>query len=648
MMAVQRRWRWVLVASALLLAALVAGEWAAWPFLAAPLERWLASGLDRRVDLAADGGFGVRFVGGLHVTAAQVVIGAPTWSSAPHLLRATEVQLDLAYGDLWRARHGEALRIASLRAAAADVHLERMADGRSSWNFGPVTTADDAPLAAFGHLHIGRGSLHVDDKLLSLVAQADLAQGGGPAPVFTLQASGNYRKLPLKVDLTASGPLPWVESLAPAPALPVVLNASVGRARLAFTGSATDALHLNGLKGRFDLTGPSLAAVGAPLGVVLPTTAAFHIVGALIRDGHDWLAVLDDARIGASRLNGAFSFQTGRPLPLLTGRLGGSRLALVDLGPAIGSVPDGPAAGGARLLPDRDFDLSALRAMEADVRVDILEVDLDARLLEPLRPLRAHLQLAGGVLSLGGIDARTGQGRLAGDVRLDGRGQVALWTAALRWDDVQLERWLRAGRADGKPAPLSGRLDGSAQVRGQGRSTAAILASLDGRVRSELRDGAISHVLIEAAGLDLAESLGLMLKGDDKLPVRCAVADLAASAGVLRPRALVLDTADSTLWVEGSVSLASETVDLRAVVMPSDFSPLTLRTPLRVTGSLAAPKLSLDKGPMARKLAAAFLLAWINPLAALIPLLDPGNADAATRGAAGCQELAQRGPRAKK
>jgi uncharacterized protein involved in outer membrane biogenesis len=189
---------------------------------------------------------------------------------------------------------------------------------------------------------------------------------------------------------------------------------------------------------------------------------------------------------------------------------------------------------------------------------------------------------------------------------------------------------------------LTGRMSGRAAVQGQGVSTAEILGHLKGTVRSELRDGTVSHLLVEKAGIDLAESLGLMIKGDDVLKVQCAVTDLVAEQGVLKPRVMVLDTLDSTIWVEGSLSLASEALDLRAIVSPKDFSLLTLRTPLRVTGNFTTPVVSLDKAPMARQLAAAVLLGLINPLAALIPLLDPGDSDAAARGADGCQALTQR------
>ena len=103
-----------------------------------------------------------------------------------------------------------------------------------------------------------------------------------------------------------------------------------------------------------------------------------------------------------------------------------------------------------------------------------------------------------------------------------------------------------------------------------------------------------------------------------------------------------MDTSDSAVWVDGSLSLATEAIDLRVVVVPKDFSPLTLRTPLLVRDIFAHPQISAEKGPLGRKLASAFVLGLLNPIAALIPLIDTGDAAAANKGAAGCAGLVQR------
>ena len=158
----------------------------------------------------------------------------------------------------------------------------------------------------------------------------------------------------------------------------------------------------------------------------------------------------------------------------------------------------------------------------------------------------------------------------------------------------------------------------------------------------KLVNGSVSHLAIEAAGLDVAQSLGVLIKGDDALPVLCTVADLRVEKGILKPRVLVLDTTDSTVWVDGSLSLATEALDLRLLVSPKDFSPLALRSPVHLKGTFANPDVSIDKAKLGQRLGAAALLGLLNPVAALIPFFDIGDSDDAKQGAAKCRAFSQR------
>jgi len=667
--------RWRFVALGLLAAVVVGfgvGESMGWPFLGGPMQHWIGKAIDRRVSFNADPAAApavrLHLLGGIEVQAAHIEIGAPQWSTAPHMLRARDAQLTLGYGDLIRAAFGAPLRIRELRAAELDGHLERQADGRASWQFGPKTDTPDnseppVRLPVFGRLAVGAGSVVVRDALmaLDLAGQFSLTDSSQAAAGSTkgMQFSGKgmYRQQPMTIEMQTNGVLAVVADDAASAALPVTLNVKSGAASLSFKGTATDALKLTALKGRFVVQGPSLAAVGDPLRVTLPTTGPFRAEGLIAKQGLVWNALFNQVSVGSSRLAGAFTYDPRPRLPLLSGRLTATNLMLADLGPAVGApVRKGPApvvvpasalpktsAKPGHVLPNREFDLPALRAMDANVLIDIDNFDLGSGLLQPLKPARTHLVLADGVLTLREFEARTAQGRLAGMVQLDGRDAQALWTADLRWDGVRLESWIHQERKDDSAPPyVTGTLNGRARVAGQGKSTAAILGSLRGETRMHVVGGTISHLAVEAAGLDIAQGLGLLIKGDDALPIQCTVVDLVAEQGLFRPRAFVLDTDDSTLLVDGSLSLATEELDLRVVTTPKDFSPLALRTPLHVRGTFANPSISLDKGRLGTRLGASAMLSLLNPLAALIPLIDFGNSDDAKHGADACRALSQR------
>jgi AsmA family protein len=667
--------RWRLIAAGALLTiviGLAVGESMGWPFLGGPMQRWIGQAIDRRVSFQADPAAKpvvlIHLLGGVRVEAARIEIGAPAWSKAPHMLLARDAQLTLGYGDLIRAAFGAPLRIRELRAAELDGHIERLADGKASWQFGRKTNTPDPAetpthLPSFGRLMVGAGTLAVRDALIELqldgrfsLTDSSPSAAGGAANGMQFSAEGVYRKQPMNIEMQSNGVLATVADDAASAALPVSLNVKSGAASLSFKGTATDALKLTALKGRFVVQGSSLAAVGDPLRVTLPTTGPFRAEGLIAKEGRVWNALFNQVSVGSSRLAGAFIFDPRPRLPLLSGRLTGTNLTLADLGPAVGapvrkgaspaavaaSAPPPAVSKSGHVLPNREFDLPALRAMDASVLIDIDNLDLGSSFLQALRPLRTHLVLADGVLSLRELDARTGQGSLGGTVQLDGRNAQALWTADLRWDGVRLESWIHQSRSDSAPPYVTGKLNGRARVAGQGKSTAAILGSLRGEVRMHVLDGTISHLAVEAAGLDIAQGLGVLLKGDDALPIQCTVVDLVAEQGLFRPRVFVLDTSDSTLWVDGNLSLATEALDLRVVATPKDFSPLALRTPLLVRGTFANPSISLDKGKLGTRLGASVLLGLLNPLAALVPLIDIGSSEDAKRGGEQCRALSER------
>ena len=646
-----------------------------WPFLRHPLERQLSAVLERPVSFGD--GFGVRFLGAVRAHADSLVIG-PGAAGAPTLvdehgqprdfMRAGKVRLALGYGTLWQQyRHtGQPLQVRLLDVDRLELNLKRDADGRANWQFGaaqPATAASAPELPRFERLTVRDGDVRVEDVPLQVLADAHVSTREGSAvapaasapvvritsaasgasaaqasvdddaPGLRVDGKGSYRKAPLLLQLRSSGLMPIASSEADAPPVPVWLDVHSGKSRIRLDGSATDVLHFGGLDARFDASGPSLAAVGDALGVTLPTTAQFATHGRLRKHGAVWEAGVAAMDIGSSRLHGDFRFDTAPAVPLLSGTLAGSRLAIVDLGPAFGgSTPDAPKqAKAGHVLPDREFDIPSLKAMNADVGVALELVDLGTDKLEPFKPLQGRIALRDGVLDLHDLVARTSAGQVQGRIALDSRPAVPKWNADLRWDGIQLDRFVKARDiaapkdANGRRIEtgyISGALGGNAQLAGAGKSTAKLLASLDGSARLWVRDGKVSHLLIEAAGIDIAQGLGVYIKGDDALPMQCAVAQLQLVNGKVLPEVGVLDTRDTTLIVGGELSLADESLDLKLTAHPHDFSPLALRAPVDVTGSFSDPRVKLEAKPLVARGAAAAALSLASPLASLLALVD--------------------------
>lgn len=411
---------------------------------------------------------------------------------------------------------------------------------------------------------------------------------------------------------------------------PLVLRLDSADTRLEFSGQIEPEGGARRISGHYRVQGPSLAAVGRPFRLTLPTTPPFFLEGDLVRSGTVWTTALRQARIGRSQLAGDLRFALPPDTrPLLSGRLSGPALWLADLGPAFGTrTPEGakaPPQRPGRVLPDRRFDLPSLQAMDADVQLDLGRLEVGTPALRDLTPLRTRILLKDGRLGLAVQEAGWADGRLSGRLDLDATEAPAHWQARLGLRGVRLEQALQIAQRSGQPPWVSGRLDGQVDLQGQGQSTAEWLGSAQGRFDALWTQGQVSHLLVEQAGLDLAQALGVWARGDNPLKLQCGLAELSVDKGVVRPRTLLVDTSDSTLWGGGQLSLATERMDLVARVAPKDVSLLALRTPVRVQGTLAAPRWSLDKGPLAARLLPAAALAFVNPLAAWLPLIDWGD-----------------------
>ncbi len=74
----------------------------------------------------------------------------------------------------------------------------------------------------------------------------------------------------------------------------------------------------------------------------------------------------------------------------------------------------------------------------------------------------------------------------------------------------------------------------------------------------------------------------------------------------------------------GGFDFGPERIDMKIEPRPKKPGILSLRTPLRLHGSFRNPEITLEKAPLALRGVAALALALINPIAALIPLIETG------------------------
>ncbi len=614
----------------------IASELAGWAYLRQPVESIATRLAGRQVAIAAP--FRLRLLRAEpSVSTGGLSIAAPPWSKAPHFVRTGPARVAITWREVLKVYRGvdpskpeAAPRIASISVAQGDVIAERQADGRASWQFG--TDANEPPgglvIPAVDRLEVdgARVVLRDEEQKIDVTAEVTLREGDQVERAgVRVDGRGRWRDLPVELRVRAPGILPAAAGSA---IEGLDARASIGATRLRFDGRIGEPTRLMDVVGNFEVEGPSLGQMAIVPGLTLPATPPYRVRGWVSRGMKLIEARIESATIGKSRFGGEVRYDPTTTPPQVSGRVDGKVLRVGDLGPTVGASQDVPKSKTPpdRLLPDRRFDIPSLREMNADVGFAIEQFDPGTDLIRPFRNLRGQVVLKNGVLEVRDLATQVAGGQIGGTVRIapvaDQRN--ADFRADLRWSAIDLSQWLKQTK---QRFYVDGRLAGSLSLSGRGGSTAEILDALDGNVRAVIRGGRISHLVVEAFGLDAAQALGVAVKGDELLDLRCALVDLKAKKGRVAVEAGMLDTPDTTVFGEGGVALGDETMNLRLVAAPKDWSPFSLRSPVEVKGTFARPDIGIDAKPIALKAVTSLVLAAVAPVTAILPFVDLGSND---------------------
>jgi AsmA family protein len=555
-------------------------------------------------------------------TVRDVRVVNPEWAKTPELANGRLLSGCASYLPLFVGRAD----LKEVRVEGARLGLEREGDLKT-WDIDKED--DDGPSrVAARHVSIVDSTIYFRDR--DQKTEMDIAASGGvgAGDEVVLRAKGRFRDAPMTIVASTAGRAPSAEE----PAM-ISAAATLGRTTAVAVGRFNE-LGIEGMAVQLALAGENLSEINR-LGINLPDTPPYKLRGRLMHADNTWDFSPFEGRIGDSDLSGTFAYILREPRPLLRADIRAHLLDFDDLGPLVGAPPKTGAgetsspeqkakaqqvAARDRVLPNKPLGVDKWPRMDADVRFRADRVQRPNAL--PINGLSTHLVIDNSRMRLDPLNFEVASGKVKANIMLEGKTSPPHGSADIRIDNLELAEMfpkLNQERA------AAGKLYGTIKFNATGDSIAKLAATSNGELTLMVNGGHMSALLLELAGLDGGEALMILFsRGDKPVPLRCAIADFNIKSGQAETELAAIDTVDTLFIVDGKVDLDNEALDLKVTPQPKDRSILVVRTPLLVGGHFNDPNVKPQAGPLAARGGAAVALGLINPLLAVIPLIETG------------------------
>jgi len=498
------------------------------------------------------------------------------------MLKISSLQAEV---DLLSMLHGPVV-IRRVVVAGLSILLERDAERRPNWRFGPIglerikasdrvriptVTGIDVRASEIVFRTSSGSRLHVEVDALAL-ASAD------PGQPMMIRATGAYNGIPAVVEASV-GSLTALRDVANP--FPVNVRLTAGDTTLLFEGTATDPLKADGLAGRLSLSARGPNTMLAIAGLSADLDVDVNLAGVVERNGNLWrlsetLGQINTKTLTATRLQlteGAAGQPDAISVAIDLEHLDINRIA----GKAAAPRQRGHADMSLALDPNQDptveADIGIARLTYARVEAD--DVRLTARLgggrlvVDPVRLTTSGAQVSARAEALAQPD---------GSARVD---------ATIEMNNADLDALRRTLGL--RSLPLSGLLQGRFAVSAAGPSLNEAARQARISAVASMQGGRIARDVIEKGSTDVRR---LVRKPTGTTSVSCLLGVLDMRAGVGRVAPLRIRAGNGTIAGTASIDLNREWVDLVIGSQSATTGFFALDIPVRVNGPFADPNIS--------------------------------------------------------
>ncbi|WP_141733429.1 AsmA family protein [Oligoflexus tunisiensis] len=279
---------------------------------------------------------------------------------------------------------------------------------------------------------------------------------------------------------------------------------------------------------------------------------------------------------------------------------------------------------------DKVIDNSLMKVVDVDLRylVNHYRGEKSGR---AIHAWDVTVKLDNGHLRVEPMTFAVASGKVGGHIRVDGRKlplDVSIEMGAKRVDLTTLFAPVAKEIPvfDLKPSEMAhGRLTGQLDLTMTGKTPMELAKSVKGPIELAIEDGALSGTVIEAFGIDVSQTISNWIKKHPLYEIQCALTAFQAGGGVIKTKTFLISTKDTSIIGKGEVNLVGNKVDFVLEAHPHDFSVGSLRSPIEIKGPLNDIEVSLERDELLTRSGLAVALgALVNPIAALVPLIETG------------------------
>jgi uncharacterized protein involved in outer membrane biogenesis len=561
-----------------------------------------------------------------HLRAKDITLGNPEWATTgPTMARVQQIDFSINLFPLL----DKVISVNALILTEPQIALEVSKNGENNWTFKKSESKSQWQLE-LNDISLTRGTVRFVDPLkrADVTARIDtLTEGKQDGIAWKLSGKFNGE------TVSGGGKAGALLSLRQRDVkYPVEADLKIGKTQITANGTLTNPTRFSELDVNLRIVGASMAQLFPLTGLVLPETPRFstegRVVGKIARNDTHLRYEKFTGRVGSSDIAGTLEYIQQKPRPVLRGEVVSKYLNLKDLGALLGAdsseeqkkrgVESKQPPG--KVLPVARFKTERWSTMDIQVQFTGTKIIRSEDL--PIENLFTKVQLNNGVLSLSPLNFGVAGGKLTSDIKIDGRSNPAKAQMKIAARGLKLKELFPAVQ---EMRASIGELHGNAELTAIGNSPAALLGSSNGEVKALVSQGSISKFILEAMGLNLGSVVISKLFGDRQVKLNCMATDFGVTNGVMQTRIFVVDTEDATIFVDGSINLAKEELNLRILPQSKGIRIISLRAPLYVRGTFKKPDVGVDKGVVALKAGAAVVLGTVAaPLAALLALINPG------------------------